>query len=307
MQHLLGALAARRFYLDGRTKKQIADEFGVSRFKVARILDQALRDGIVRIKVAEPPELDVELAEQVAQRFGLRQVLVLRPDDATGSTATHRLGQVCAQVLAERLGDGDVLGVSWGRTLHTLIDALPPLPAATVVQIVGSVPSADLNVNSLELVRRLGQSTHGAVFALHVPMVLDSPQLAASLRVDEHVAATVARYDDLTCAVVGIGAWRPGGSSLRSALTPDLVAELDACGAVADVCSTVVDADGNVVGDEVSARCVAITSAQLCAVPDVIGVAGGEHKGAAIAAAARAGLVGRLITDTAAAVAMLTA
>lgn len=307
MTALIPALVARRFYLEGRTKKQIGDELGLSRFKVARILDQALRDGTVRIEVDEPAEVDFALSERLARRFGLRQALVLRADDAGAvTTSTRRLGQACAQLLAERLTEDDVLGVSWGRTLHTLTDGTPPLPAATLVQIVGSVPSADLNLNSLELVRRLGQSTRGPVFALHVPMVLDPAELAASLRRDEHVAATRARFPELTCALVGVGAWRPGGSSLRSALPDAVVADLDAAGAVADVCSGVFAADGTVVGgDSVPSRCIAITTDELRAVPDVVGVAGGAEKAEAIAAILRAGLLHRLITDSAAAEALL--
>ena len=35
------AAIARRYYLDGRSKLEIAEEFGLSRFKVARLLDEA--------------------------------------------------------------------------------------------------------------------------------------------------------------------------------------------------------------------------------------------------------------------------
>ena len=36
------AVIARRYYLEGRTRIQIAEEFGLSRFKVARMLDEAI-------------------------------------------------------------------------------------------------------------------------------------------------------------------------------------------------------------------------------------------------------------------------
>jgi len=310
VEHLIAAVVARRFYRENRTKKQIADELGISRFKVARILERALRDGIVRIEIDVPPELDLDLSQQVADRFGLRQALVVRA--ATGNADSdqvairRQLGRACAALLTERLSDDDVLGVSWGRTLHALTDVLPALPHATVVQIVGSVPSADLSINSLELLRRLGASTGGAVHALHVPMVLDSAEVAATLREADYVAATLARFREVTCALVGIGGWLPGGSSLRTALPAELVADLDAAGAVADVCSTVLDANGEIVGgDSVPARCIAITTGQLRAVPDVIGLAGGADKAAAIAAALRAGLLHRLITDSSAATPLL--
>ena len=75
---------------------------------------------------------------------------------------------------------------------------------------------------------------------------------------------------------------------------------------MADICSTVLDAEGAVVGsDAVSPRCIAITTEQLHQLPDVIGLAGGADKATAIVAAVRAGLLHRLITDTSAATAVL--
>jgi DNA-binding transcriptional regulator LsrR (DeoR family) len=327
VEHLIAALVARRFYLEGRSKSQIGDELGMSRFKVARILELAMRDGIVRIEVTVPPEVDLELSERVARRFGLRQALVLKSpadnrkvgDREGGDPEAMRrqLGRACAALLSQRLSADDVLGVSWGRTLHALTDVVPRLPGASVVQLVGSVPTADLEINSLELLRRLGKSTGGEVHALHVPMVLDSPGMAAALRSADYVARTLAMFADVTCALVGIGMWRPAGSppgsdphgsTLRAALPERLVRDLDARNAVADICSTVLDGTGAVVGgEEVPARCVAITTDQLRAVPDVVGLAGGADKAAAVVATVRAGLLHRLITDTSAAAAMLAA
>ncbi|MEU4245319.1 sugar-binding domain-containing protein [Actinoplanes sp. NPDC026619] len=44
-------------------------------------------------------------------------------------------------------------------------------------------------------------------------------------------------------------------------------------------------------------RSIAVTTDQLCAIPDVFALAGGDGKATAIAAAIRAGLLHRLITD----------
>jgi transposase len=44
---VLSASVARRYYLDGRSKTEIADEFGLSRFKVARLIETARATGLV--------------------------------------------------------------------------------------------------------------------------------------------------------------------------------------------------------------------------------------------------------------------
>ena len=306
MDHLIAAVAARRFHLDGASKTQIATELGVSRFKVARILEDALRDGVVKIDVVSPAEIDLDASEAVAERFGVRQVLVVRTADGDRAARDRQLGAACAAVLAGTLSDSDVLGVSWGRTLHALVDVLPPLPRADVVQMVGSVPTALLTVNSLELVRRLGQCTGGEVHALHVPLAVPEPVVAAGLRRVEHVRATTSAFATITHAVVGIGSWAAGGSALRDALPDHLVDALRAAGAVADVCATVFDQDGvPLLAGDLEAHCLAITGEQLMAVPTVTGMAGGVEKAHAIAAVVRSGVLQRLIIDQDAAHALL--
>lgn len=300
MDDLVVAMIARRFYLEDRSKLEIADELGMSRFKVARILEQAVRDGVVSITVNVPPEIDLDLSEQVAQHHGLRQVVVVRPPhDRDPGEQQRLLAQACAKVLAHRLHADDVFGVSWGRALSALADDLPPLPRLPVVQMVGSIPSADLNVNSLELVRRIGAQTGGDVHPLHVPWVLDSRGVAAALRATQHVQSTLKHYDRITFALVGIGAWAPGGSTLRSLLPTELVQSLDDLGAVAEICGTVLDARGRALGARtLGPRCITISTAQLRNVGDVMGLAAGPDKAPAIAATIRAGLLQRLVTDS---------
>lgn len=50
--------------------------------------------------------------------------------------------------------------------------------------------------------------------ALHVPMVLDSPVTAAAPREINYVAATLARFPDITCALIGIGVWQRTGTTI---------------------------------------------------------------------------------------------
>ena len=86
------ALVARRYYLEDRSKVQIADEVGVSRFRVARMLEQARERGIVRIEVDAPPDVDLDASRRLADRYGLHQALVLTGMTTTRSGPAHSSG-----------------------------------------------------------------------------------------------------------------------------------------------------------------------------------------------------------------------
>lgn len=58
------ARIARRYYLEGKPKRAIAEEFGLSRFQVARSLIRARESGVVRITVDFPCDTTLNNEEQ---------------------------------------------------------------------------------------------------------------------------------------------------------------------------------------------------------------------------------------------------
>ena len=297
------AIVARRYYLEGKQKNEIADELGVSRFKVARILDEALAQGIVRIEVALPEGLDVELGDALAEKYGIRRGIVALSQE--GVPTVDVLGAAAARVLEARLTADDVLGISWGSTLTAVVDATRALAAREIVQSVCGVASAGLEVNGVELLRRLARTSGASVWPLHAPFLVGSAETARQLRDDPSLAPTIDRFSALTVALVGIGSLETGRSALWTELDGRAREELTKLGAVADLGGCILAADGSVVHDDALDRVIAIDAERLRAVGEVIAVAGGEGKSGAIAAALRSGLVDTLVTDSATARSLL--
>ena len=52
-QLLLMSRVARSYYLDGRSKSDIAAELNISRFRVARLLEASRQSGLVRIVIVQ--------------------------------------------------------------------------------------------------------------------------------------------------------------------------------------------------------------------------------------------------------------
>ncbi len=109
----------------------------------------------------------------------------------------------------------------------------------------------------------------------------------------------------MTTALIGLGLWAQGQSTLYDALDEDARAGLAAAGAVADLSGVFLDADGVVVGRDVTARMICMDADELARVRDVVAVPYGAAKAPAVLAAARSGLVTTLVTHTAMAAALL--
>jgi DNA-binding transcriptional regulator LsrR (DeoR family) len=113
------------------------------------------------------------------------------------------------------------------------------------------------------------------------------------------VARAIARYPDVTKAVIGVGAWQPGLSTVGDALTEQERSEIYDLGVRAELSGVQIDGEGKPVTTPLTDRLVGISAEQLHAVPDVIAVAYGAAKIDAVAAGIQGGFIASLVTHTA--------
>ncbi|MDQ0471886.1 sugar-binding transcriptional regulator [Labrys wisconsinensis] len=306
LQRVQAALAARRYFLGQQTKSQIADELGISRFKVARLIDAAIEQKIIEFVITEPDDLNAELGEAIRTKYGLRAVLVLEGPDLSTSALTAPLGNLAASLLDETLEDGQTLGVAWGRTLAAMAKALVHLPKVDVVQVAGAPGGLEIAQNPVELVHRLSSLGGGKAYPIYGPMWTEDPTLAQRLRQESAVAAAMQKYGSIDVLVVGIGSWTPAESCLCSGFPAAWRQEALDAGVVADVCGTLIDREGRETPSKLDEQGLSITAEQLRRIPQVIGIGGGLEKAGAIAAVLRGDWIDVLVTDAGVARRLLT-
>ncbi|WP_051767440.1 sugar-binding transcriptional regulator [Streptomyces sp. NRRL S-37] len=301
---LLAAAVARRFYLEQRSKVEIAKELGISRFKVARLLDAAVAHDIVRIDITVPAEIDVPLGRALAERFGLRHGIVVNLGRGEGGTAApdpwrsgRWLGTAAARLISEIVEEGDVLGLDGSQAVDALSEAVTRLPPCDVVQLTG-VRGRDLAHDAaITAVRRTAAAGGGRAFPLHTPFLLPDAVTAAVLRSQPATAETLDRFGRVTKAVVGIAAWDAPHSAVYGALSERERETLREAGACAEVAGHVLDAAGRVIPTELNARTIAVSAAELRGVTELIGVTAGERGTGAVRAVLGSGLLTGVVTD----------
>lgn len=302
-------LIARQYFLEGKTKSEIAKSFGLNRFKVARIVERCLSDGLVEIVFHYPVDfVDYGLSAELKARLGLRHALVVHDVAGPVDTLLDPLGRAAATLLREVSTAQDVLGFAWTRTLEAMTQHLDKLKAKAVVQLCGAFPGAASGRTSVEIVRDVAQSVDGQAFMFYAPLITSDPAAARAILRQPDVRTAQGMFKDVSKAVVTIGAWTKGHSSLWDAAGQELREEATKAGVVAEICGGIfLDRDGRPVDTALSARTIGIAAHELAAIPEVIGVAFGVEKAMAARAAVRGKLVTSLVCHAALAEAMITA
>jgi DNA-binding transcriptional regulator LsrR (DeoR family) len=297
-QLVLTASVARRYYLDGRSKVEIAEEFNLSRFKVARLLEDARSSGLVRIEIGHPGVVDVGLSAGLMDALGLTHCVVTDTPDDHPATLREHLGAAAAELLTELVTTDDVLGLSWARSVSAMAGALRVLAPVPVVQLTGALARPGADDSSIELVREVARVGGGPAYYFYAPMAVPDPTTARALRGQPEVARAFGLIGSVTKAVAGVGAWAPEQSTLYDATSEAERVELGRVGVCAEVSGVLIDDGGQPVTAPLTERMIGITAAQMRAVPEVIGIVYGRAKARAVLAAVRGGYVDSLVTHS---------
>jgi len=241
-----------------------------------------------------------ELEEKLRKSFGLSRVIIVQGDSETSIQTKRELGRAACQVLRGALKPKDVVAVTGGTTIAQVANQLTTTTAMKDIWFVpargGLGESLDYQANTLA--STMAKRTGGHYRLLHVPDHLGE-EAFASLMQEPNIREIVDVIRSARVVVHGIGDAMI--MARRRKLDSEVVAEIEAEGALAEAFGFYFDRSGAVVHQmqTVGLRLEDIVNTEL-----VVGVAGGKNKGEAIAAVMRFGHNDVLVTDEAAALEM---
>ncbi len=287
---------AREHYVHGKSRVEIADETGLSRFKVGRMLEEAVEKGIIRFEIVSAPGVDLDLSMRLKQRFSLEHAVAVELPLDSDAEAQSSLGAVAAGLVEELVGTDDILGLTSGRTLNVMARELTGLPCRAVVQLAGV--AGPIQESGLEVIRRLASFPGVQPWPIYASLVMSDAQTAQGVLRQPGARAAVEMFDEVTVALCAVGSWVPPNSLMMAnpAITDADRSRLLERGVVAEVASTLVTDSGEVIHD-LDDRCIAVTEAQLRAIPSRVAIAGGPSKTRAIRAVLTSKLLTGLVTD----------
>jgi deoxyribonucleoside regulator len=298
------------YYEKDLSQKEIAEKYRISRVTVSNILKRSRLEGIVDIRINKKPSLAFSLRTELQSFLGMERVVVCASDPEETRTRIV-VGRAASDLLKSELHDGITIGISYGSTLSETVHQLivrKHYHSVQVVQLLGALGSRDPMQDGFELARTLAQKIDGTYRVIQAPLLVQDERLKDMLLNEPQIAAVIelARAADL--AVLGVSSNRPEISGIVRAgfLSSEESAKLYAGGAVGNVCGIHFAVDGEILPLRLNSRTIAIDPADLRAIPLRIAVACGVRKADAILGAIRAGFANAVVTDTDAALAIIS-
>ncbi|MEL4012590.1 sugar-binding transcriptional regulator [Dryocola clanedunensis] len=293
---------ATLYYLEGRKQSDIAELLSLSQSFVSRAITRCQKEGVVKISVVQPSNIFLNLEKGIEERYGLRQAVIVDvEEDATDAAIKRAIGSAAAHYLETRLRPKDLIGISsWSSTIRAMVDAVHTqnLRASGIIQLLGGV-GPNGNVQATILTQTLAQHLNCEAWLLPSQSIEGSMEEKNRLVASKDVADVIARFDEVDIAIVGIGILEPSQLLKTSGnyYHDEMLELLAKRNAVGDICLHYYDKQGNPVLREEEDPVIGMDLDKIKKCPNVVALAGGAEKVAAIKGALTGGYIDVLITD----------
>ncbi|QKI83391.1 sugar-binding transcriptional regulator [Kroppenstedtia eburnea] len=242
-----------------------------------------------------------ELETALARVLRLKKAVVVPGDSDRSDWVKKEMGRAGARLLKETARPGQVTAVAGGTTVAAVADmmtAAPVLKETIFVPARGGLGEA-VELEANYIVSLMARKSGGQYRLLHVPEQLSEEALETLVR-EPHIREVMELVRSARIVVHGIGDARSMASRRKS--SPELLRLLEEKGAVGEAFGYYFNRKGDIVH---RGRHIGLSLEDLEKVEMTIAVAGGAAKAEAVAAVCPVSGGGMLITDEAAARAIL--
>lgn len=289
-------------YQEGLKQSEIAELTKLSKVKVNRLIKQGREMGMVEMSIRSPFQSLFDLEARFRSATDVEDVRITPAASGDPETVLQQVGAAAANLLLERINDGDTIAITGGKGVTSVIEGLAPERAydVKVVPATGGVQGkhyTDVNHVAARMAEKLG----GRAFQIHAPLFAETREQREMLLAMRSVDEVLERARQADIAVMGIGSILSMESSYYdlNPLSKDDQAELGRVGAAGELLAHLIDAEGALCDYELNSRLVALTPRELQNIPSSIAVASGSNKVIPIGAAIRGGHIKALVVDEA--------
>jgi len=285
--------AAMLYYEKKHTQQEIAELLNLSRQTVSRLLNDAIKENIVEIKIHNPQKDCEDLEARICSRFGITKCIVCIVSSKNESVRRMLTVKASLDYLLPIIQQGGLkIGVSWGRTIQELIQSMPEVNASgnTVFPLFGATDNENAYFSSNELARGMADKIGAKVKYAWFPYLADSQEDYQMIQKLSYYKKMQDLWNGADLAIVGIG-----NTEILETFGKTFGYSEKRGQVIGDVATHFFTENGEFVKLYDNALCADIRSMQKA--KETVAVACGNEKAKAIAGALRTKTIDTLITD----------
>ena len=286
------------YYVLGLTQKDIASKVGINRVRVIRLLAEARRQGIVTITINSELTENVELGEQLCERYGIEfsEVVLSHSDDE--NRLSEIVGMAACRVVLHKLKKGMTIGLGWGVTLKALAEAMPETSTQdiSVVSMLGSLTRRS-SINKFEATTLLAAKLNAECLYLPGPIVCDTEKARNILFSQPFLTDIYNRACDSDLALVSLGGLNSSTIRQVGLVSEDDFQSVLEAGAIGNFLGHYIDKNAEIINHPINRRIIGLRLEEFAQIKERIMISAGPNKVIALRAVLERGMITGLVTN----------
>lgn len=285
--------AAILYYEKKHTQQEIASLMNLSRQTVSKLLNDAIKENIVEIKIHNSENDCHELEKEICDKFKIKNAVVCSVANTNDSICKLMTVKKASEYILPILKKGNQkIGISWGRTIEMLIDEFQRVNTNgnIVFPLFGATDQEQSCFLSNELARCFADKIDAKVKYAWFPYRPDSIDDCELFRKTSYYKRLCDLWNDIDIAIIGIG-----NNEIIQSFGKIFGYNENHVSAIGDISTHFFDIDGRFVSLYENTLCA--SEENLKNARQTIAVACGNDKTEAIIGALRTQLIDTLITD----------
>ena len=300
----------KMYYEEDQSQQSIAEELGVSRVSVSRMLKAGRDSKMVVIQVISPTSATYSVLEKKLEEiYGLKEAVVVEKSPlATSYDHLTMLGREAVKLLENYLHDEDIVGVSMGVTLHNVChsprhnDKVIDCMFVPVLGGIGIESEAIEQIHSNQIAAGFAKLFGGKYIEFYSPAMFSSKELMEGFMDEKPMKRIKRHYRQISTVIMGVGIPGRAASTMIKAgyITAAELSEMVEKGMVGDLALQFYDKNGSTEKfREFNERVAGLPLEQLVHVKNKIAIGSGEERAEAVSGAIKGGYINILVTDRA--------
>ncbi|MEM9583525.1 MAG: sugar-binding transcriptional regulator [Pseudomonadota bacterium] len=271
--------AAWLYFVEGKTQQETAEQLGLNRVQVTRLIADAKKRGEVDIRINAEISSILELERGLETKFDIGQVIVA-PLSAEDTDPTKAIATLGGQFISDFVQSDMTIGVGWGRTLYSALPHIRgrDLNSVRVISLLGGISQAK-RFNPAEFAWQFAELFQGEGYLVPAPALVDSEETKHALLERCGINQIFEQADKLDVAFLSAGGIEGITTSYRLGhLSEAERLSLVEAGAVGDLLYNFISEDGTLVDHNVNTRGISIGLDRLKRAKERVLISGGAEK-----------------------------
>lgn len=198
------------YYLNKLSFGEISKKYKLSRYLINKYLNDAIKQGIVKIQIETIAKRNSQLELLLSEKFKKIHFYVIS-DGKNDITTSNELSKSAALIVEKMFKKNcKVVGTSWGEAIYSLVDNFQNFPLEDVkfTQFMGENMKYNSTAGSMRMVEKIATKFSSEFLTLPAPLYIIDNQVREGLYFEPSIKNTLNIAKEMDVLLTGIGTIR---------------------------------------------------------------------------------------------------